>query len=137
MQDLRDRAEAALDKGAAIMVTEWGTSEATGDGHLNAAETARWLDFMGKNHLSWCNWSVMDKRETSAALTSAAPRRRRLGARSAHAVRPTGPRRDPHAERPIAVKVELKSCGLFSAPAPFPGSFKWWTFDALSDEELD
>ena len=72
-QDLRDRAKAALEKGAAIMVTEWGTSEASGDGRLDAEETGRWLDFMEENQLSWCNWSVIDKRETSAALMPEAP----------------------------------------------------------------
>jgi endoglucanase len=72
-KELRDRAQAALDKGAALMVTEWGTSEASGNGKLDAAETQRWMEFMEKNHLSWCNWSVITKRETSAALKPDAP----------------------------------------------------------------
>jgi endoglucanase len=67
-QNLRDRAKAALDKGAALMVTEWGTSEASGNGKLDAEETKRWQDFMDEHHLSSCNWSVIAKRETSAAL---------------------------------------------------------------------
>ncbi len=67
-QSLRDKAAAALKAGAALMVTEWGTSEASGSGKLDYAETRKWLDFMDRNQLSWCNWSVADKRETSAAL---------------------------------------------------------------------
>jgi endoglucanase len=67
-QPLRDKAKAALDKGAALMVTEWGTSEASGNGKLDAQETRRWQDFMDEHGLSSCNWSVIDKRETSAAL---------------------------------------------------------------------
>lgn len=72
-QDLRDRAQAAMDKGIAIVVTEWGTSEATGNGRLDAEETERWLKFLEENRVSWCNWSVIDKPETSAALTPGAP----------------------------------------------------------------
>jgi endoglucanase len=67
-QSLRDKAATALDNGVALMVTEWGTSEATGDGKLDKEETSKWLEFMDKNELSWCNWSIMNKQETSAAL---------------------------------------------------------------------
>lgn len=67
-QWLRDRAEAALKRGIALVVTEWGSSEASGNGELNAEETRAWWAFMDRHRLSWCNWSVVDKRETSAAL---------------------------------------------------------------------
>jgi endoglucanase len=67
-QSLRDKATTALEKGIALVVTEWGTSEATGDGKLDYEETEKWLDFMDRNSLSWCNWSIADLNETSAAL---------------------------------------------------------------------
>ena len=67
-QSLRDKAAAALKAGAALMVTEWGTSEASGSGKLDYTETKKWLEFMDRNKLTWCNWSIADKRETSAAL---------------------------------------------------------------------
>jgi endoglucanase len=67
-QPLRDKAKTALDNGVALMVTEWGTSEATGNGKLDEEETKKWLEFMEQNKLSWCNWSITDKQETSAAL---------------------------------------------------------------------
>jgi endoglucanase len=72
-QWLRDRAAKALAAGLPIFVTEWGTSEATGDGELNEQETRAWLDFMAEHKLSWCNWSVADKKEASAALNPGAP----------------------------------------------------------------
>jgi endoglucanase len=72
-QELRDRAKSALDQGAALFVTEWGASEASGNGRLDVVETKRWLDFLDEHHLSRCNWSVIDKRETSAALMPGAP----------------------------------------------------------------
>jgi endoglucanase len=65
---LRDKAKAALASGAALVVTEWGTSESDGDGHLAISETGVWLEFMDAHDLSWCNWSVADKEEISAAL---------------------------------------------------------------------
>src|SRR5690606_9422094 len=38
-QDLRDKGDAALDKGLALLITEFGTVEATGDGPLDYAES--------------------------------------------------------------------------------------------------
>jgi endoglucanase len=67
-QSLRDKAAKAMENGIALMVTEWGTSEASGGGKLDTEETQKWFDFMDKNYLSWCNWSVADLTETSAAL---------------------------------------------------------------------
>ena len=67
-QSLRDKANLAMARGAALFVTEWGTSEASGDGNLDYQETETWLKYMDDNNLSWCNWSVIDKDETSAAL---------------------------------------------------------------------
>jgi len=36
--------------------------------HKQSLRNKAWLDFMDRHKLSWCNWSVADKRETSAAL---------------------------------------------------------------------
>jgi endoglucanase len=67
-QALRDKAQRALDLGAALMVTEWGTAESNGDGPLDQAEIQRWWDFMEANHISYANWSIADKNESTAAL---------------------------------------------------------------------
>lgn len=69
---LRDKAVAAMDAGAALFVTEWGTSEASGDGSLDLEEAQRWIDFMGRHELGWCNWSLFDKRELASALVPGA-----------------------------------------------------------------
>ena len=61
-------ATTAMNNGIALFVTEWGASEASGNGRLDEVETRTWLDFMDKNQLSWCTWSVADLGETSAAL---------------------------------------------------------------------
>ncbi|MCR5632809.1 MAG: cellulase family glycosylhydrolase [Eubacterium sp.] len=63
-----EKIENALDGGIAVFCTEWGTSEATGDGgpYINYSE--RWLDFMKTNKISWCSWSLALKNEISAAM---------------------------------------------------------------------
>lgn len=65
---LRDRAEDALEKGLPLFVSEWGTSSADGSGGVFLDEAAVWLDFLEEKGISWVNWSLCDKGETSAAL---------------------------------------------------------------------
>ena len=44
------------------------TSRADGSGGVFLTESARWLDFLAERGISWANWSLCDKDETSAAL---------------------------------------------------------------------
>jgi endoglucanase len=67
-QSLRDKIDAARAKGAAIFVSEWGTSDASGNGGPYPNETQTWLEYMKQRNLSWANWSLCDKNEASAAL---------------------------------------------------------------------
>jgi endoglucanase len=67
-ESLRETARKALNNGVALMVTEFGLSEASGNGKLDYEETQRWWKFLDENGISWCNWSVADKEEASAAL---------------------------------------------------------------------
>jgi len=68
-QELRDIAQEAIDQGAAIFVTEYGTCEYTGDGKLDVEASRAWWDFLDKHKISWCNWSVSSKEETASAIT--------------------------------------------------------------------
>jgi len=67
-QWLRDRIDAVLAAGLPIFISEWGTSAADGSGGVFLAESAQWLDFLAERGISWANWSLCDKNETSAAL---------------------------------------------------------------------
>ena len=67
-QDLRNRADQALAKGLPIFVTEWGVSDASGGGGVFIDEANRWLDFLAKRQISWVNWNLSDKNESSSAL---------------------------------------------------------------------
>lgn len=67
-QELRDIAQQAIDNGVPLFVTEYGVSEASGDGSIDVTEANIWWDFLETNGIGWCNWSVVDKEELSAAL---------------------------------------------------------------------
>ena len=64
----------ALKNGLPVMCTEWGTSEATGDGGPYIDYSERWLAFFDENNISWCAWSLALKNEISAAMKNTATR---------------------------------------------------------------
>ncbi|MCI8524699.1 MAG: cellulase family glycosylhydrolase [Oscillospiraceae bacterium] len=72
-QALRGRIDAAMEAGLAVFVSEWGTSRADGSGGVFLEEARGWLDFLDARGISWANWSLCDKQETSAALRPGAP----------------------------------------------------------------
>ena len=49
-----------------------GTSAADGNGGVFLDEAQKWIDFMNKRGISWANWSLCDKNESSAALKGGA-----------------------------------------------------------------
>lgn len=72
-KELMAKAEAAMEKGLAIFVTEWGTTLNTGD-QFFPDKTMPWLSFMKKHNISWANWSVNNKGEDSGVLVFNADR---------------------------------------------------------------
>lgn len=71
-QFLRDKAQAALDLGVALFVTEWGAVNANGDGLIAAAETRAWMNFLAGRGISHANWAINDKAESASALVAGA-----------------------------------------------------------------
>jgi len=72
-QALRNRADKAIKMGLPLMVTEWGVGEADGNGQFSKTKTKLWMDWMEANQLSWVNWNITDKDETTAILEPGAP----------------------------------------------------------------
>jgi len=72
-EKLRAKADAALKKGLPLIITEWGIGESNGDGKFDPALVNTWFDWMEKNKLSWVNWNITDKKETTAILMPGAP----------------------------------------------------------------
>jgi endoglucanase len=66
---LRDRIDYARSKGIAIYVSEWGTTNSSGNGALFINESNVWLKFLADRSIGWTNWSFSNASETSAALT--------------------------------------------------------------------
>ena len=67
-QWLRDRGDYALQKGLPLFVSEYGASEASGDGGLDIESWRQWIEWMEANQISWVKWSIADKQETCSAL---------------------------------------------------------------------
>jgi len=67
-QWLRDEAQAALNRGVALFVTEYGSTAASGDGMVDEKATREWWAFLDRHSISHINWSVADIPESSAAL---------------------------------------------------------------------
>jgi endoglucanase len=65
---LRVKALKAIENGLTLWVTEFGTCVSDGNGKIDHEELALWFEFMEAHQLSWCNWSLADKDETSAVL---------------------------------------------------------------------
>jgi hypothetical protein len=72
---LRIRATTAMNNGIALMVTEWGSTNADGFGQPNEGATQQWMNFLRENNISHCNWAVADQGEGSASslLRGASP----------------------------------------------------------------
>lgn len=69
---LKDRLESTLALGVPIFVSEWGVSEANGNGNFDQDNCTDWLNLLDQYDIGWCNWSVFNKNETSAALQPSA-----------------------------------------------------------------
>jgi endoglucanase len=67
-ESLRENAVRAMENGACIFVTEYGTCDASGNGGYSPEKTRIWWDFMDKYKISSCNWALSDKDETASAL---------------------------------------------------------------------
>ena len=67
-QDLRGRADYALNKGLPLFVSEYGGCAASGDGPLNLEEWGLWVQWMEKNKISSVVWSISSKDETCSML---------------------------------------------------------------------
>ena len=86
-QELRDRAEAAWEKGIPIFVSECAGMECTGDGPLDTPEWTRWGEWLESKKISWVNWSISDKNETCSMIL---PRANKNGGWDESLIKPAG-----------------------------------------------
>ena len=64
-------ANTALQK-VPLFITEWGTVSNSGSGTVNTSWSDKWLAWAKTNGVSWANWSLCNKSESEAALTTSA-----------------------------------------------------------------
>ena len=86
-QELRDRAEAAWEKGIPIFVSECAGMECTGDSPLDIPEWTRWVEWLESKKISWVNWSISDKNETCSMIL---PRANKNGGWDESLIKPAG-----------------------------------------------
>jgi endoglucanase len=67
-EELRQKADAALVAGAALLITEFGVVNADGDGPIAREESRTWWDWAEARGIGWMAWSIGDRDESSAAL---------------------------------------------------------------------
>ena len=65
---LRNRLKTALDAGIPVFISEFGVSEASGDGEINKYEAEQWLSLMESYGLSYCIWNLSNKNESSSIV---------------------------------------------------------------------
>ena len=69
---LRDKITYAMNKGIAIFVTEWGTTNSSGNGGNNYNEARAWMNYLAEKKVGWANWSFSDHSESSAVFNPGA-----------------------------------------------------------------
>ena len=67
-EPLRNNIKYALEKGAPVIISEWGTTDMSGNGEIYIDKSNEWIEFLNKNNISWINWSFSNKDETSAII---------------------------------------------------------------------
>jgi len=73
-EDYRKKVETALGKGLPVFVSEFGISEASGNGAVDKQEGNRWISFLNKNKISYVCWNFSNKGESSSLLKSSCTR---------------------------------------------------------------
>lgn len=67
---LRQRVKDCYNKGLPILVTEFGTCDASGNGGFNTNESNKWFDTLDKLNIGYINWSICNKNETASIFKS-------------------------------------------------------------------
>ncbi len=68
--ELRKKLKIAHEKGLPIFVTEFGISDASGNGTISQEEGDKWIELLNSYNISWVCWNLSNKNETSAILNS-------------------------------------------------------------------
>ncbi|MCR5478675.1 MAG: glycoside hydrolase family 5 protein [Ruminococcus sp.] len=65
---LRRRLQQCYNSGLPVLVTEFGTCDASGNGGFNESQTRQWYSLLSSLKVGWFNWSACGKAETASAF---------------------------------------------------------------------
>lgn len=68
--DLRNKMNAAINKGLPVFVTEYGICDASGNGAIDKKEADRWIQTMDEYGVSYIAWNLSNKQESSSIIKS-------------------------------------------------------------------
>lgn len=69
---LRERAEKCVTSGLPIFVSEFGCCDASGNGANDFGQSEKWLNLLDKYGISYCNWNLANKNESSSCFRESA-----------------------------------------------------------------
>jgi endoglucanase len=69
--NLRDKAQSAINAGLPLLVSEFGICDASGNGAIDETEANKWMAFLDKNGIGRVCWNLSNKAESSALISSA------------------------------------------------------------------
>lgn len=69
-QELRNKLKIALDDNLPVLVSEFGISDASGNGIINKNEGNTWIRYLRENGIGYVCWNLSNKNETSSILKS-------------------------------------------------------------------
>lgn len=69
-ENIRNKISTALNAGVPVFISECSICDASGNGGIDYASANEWLEFMNSNQLSFIAWSLSNKAETSALISS-------------------------------------------------------------------
>ncbi len=69
-ESYRQKAENAIKAGLPLLVSEFGISDASGNGGLDTSEGDKWISFLDKYGIGYVAWNLSNKNESSALLKS-------------------------------------------------------------------
>ncbi|MBE6880373.1 MAG: endoglucanase [Ruminococcaceae bacterium] len=69
---LRQRVQNCVNNGLPVFVSEFGCCDASGNGANDFNQTKQWLDLLDSLGVSYCNWNLANKNESSSAFKQSA-----------------------------------------------------------------
>lgn len=72
---MRGKLEGAIKAGLPVFVSEFGISEASGNGSVSTSEGNKWIKLLNKYNVSYVCWNLSNKNETSALIKSSSQKK--------------------------------------------------------------